>query len=55
MISALNFEEELTPAFLEFLKSFILIYVECIPHSVYDETFIVFDLLLKHLSSFLDE
>eukprot|EP00828_Plagiopyla_frontata_P011478 TRINITY_DN16349_c0_g1_i1.p3 TRINITY_DN16349_c0_g1~~TRINITY_DN16349_c0_g1_i1.p3 ORF type:complete len:160 (+),score=30.21 TRINITY_DN16349_c0_g1_i1:947-1426(+) len=55
VIQILSFEEKITETFLSFLKEFIIIYVDCIPHSVYDETFIVFDLLLKHLYPYLDE
>ena len=37
------------------MYDFFYIYVDCIPHSIYDESFMVFDLMLKHVSNQLEE
>ena len=37
----------------EFLIDFFRLFCDCIPHSVYDESFMVFELLLRKLSDFL--
>jgi len=38
-----------------FLKEFTPIFANCVPHSIYDESFEVFDILMELSSSFLDE
>lgn len=49
------FNQEKSREFSEFLKEFLMIFTECIPHSVFDESFIVFDHLVNHLAGELTE
>ena len=39
----------------DFLKEFLFNFVDNIPHSIFDETFKVFDLLLSLVKNILDE
>lgn len=38
-----------------FLKEFTPIFSNCIPHSIYDESFEVFDILMQLAAPLLDE
>lgn len=39
----------------DFIKEFLFVFCDCIPHSVYDESFIVFEILLRKIPHFIDK
>ena len=39
----------------EFLKEFLMIFCDCIPHSIYDESFEILEILLKKTLEFFDK
>lgn len=40
---------------IDFLREFVPVFVDCIPHSTSDESFTVFDLLINTAAPILDE
>ena len=40
---------------IDFLREFLPVFADCIPHSIHDESFAVFDLLLNTAAPILDE
>ncbi len=55
LIEVLSVFTESNQELKQFVKEFVLVFSDCIPHSIYDESFTVFDILIKLSSRYLNE